>query len=121
MKHERKIIVNESALDNKDASSVFLWCMHCWRTYRRGECRLVKGFQLCPYEDCDGDTVLDAVPWGSMRSAWPGFPVIPVRGQKYTDMRGDDCRSGAVDETHLEYFMEKIRTAKPGEVEFFGP
>lgn len=46
--------------DSTDAHlSDFIWCLHCERTYRRGQYRLVNGFEMCPYPDCDGTTVLD--------------------------------------------------------------
>lgn len=41
-------------------------CLHCQRAYKIGEYRLDKRFpnlQMCPYEGCDGDTVLDAWDW----------------------------------------------------------
>ena len=43
--------------------SVFFWCLHCERVYRRGECREIDGLQMCPYEGCNGDTFGDAWPW----------------------------------------------------------
>jgi len=36
-------------------------CLHCGRAYKIGEFRLIKGMQMCPYEGCDGDTVMDPV------------------------------------------------------------
>ncbi len=119
-KPKRQMIVEKRNVHNANENSVFLWCLHCGRTYRRGECRVVKGLQMCPYDGCDGDTVLDAVPWGAMRSAWPAYPVIPERGRRYADMRGDECREGVLDVNHLAYFEEKLRNAKPEDIEFFG-
>jgi hypothetical protein len=63
--------------------SVFFWCLHCERTYRRGECREIDGLQMCPYDGCDGDTFMDAWAWESIREANPGYPVIPEEGKVY--------------------------------------
>ena len=50
----------------------FMWCLHCGRCYRFGEHReVVIGraggkhaiLDMCPYPDCDGDTMFDAFPW----------------------------------------------------------
>lgn len=44
----------------------WVWCLHCQRCYKIGEYRIEKKFddlQMCPYKGCDGDTVLDAIPW----------------------------------------------------------
>ena len=63
--------------------SVFFWCLHCERTYRQGECREINGLQYCPYEGCNGDTVMDAWPWEEIRDCDPSYPVIPVEGVRY--------------------------------------
>jgi hypothetical protein len=63
--------------------SVFFWCLHCERTYRRGECREIDGLQMCPYEGCNGDTFVDAWPWESIHSYNPEYPVIPEEGKVY--------------------------------------
>lgn len=62
---------------------VFLWCLHCERTYRRGECRIIDGLQMCPYEGCDGDTVCDGKSWGWVRESNSQYPVIPTEGVRY--------------------------------------
>jgi len=70
---------------------VFLWCLHCERTYRRGECREIDGLQMCPYEGCDGDTVFDGWAWGTVREDHPDYPAIPIPGvvyPLYTDEKG---------------------------------
>ncbi len=61
----------------------WMWCLHCERAYRRGEYRLVGGLRMCPYEDCDGDTVLDAWPWSVVRRHNPDYPPVPERGKVY--------------------------------------
>jgi hypothetical protein len=45
----------------------WVWCLHCNRAYKVGEFRTIKGLQYCPYEDCDGTTVLDAWLWEDLR------------------------------------------------------
>jgi hypothetical protein len=62
--------------------SVFCWCLHCERTYRRGECREINGLQMCPYEGCNGDTFGDAWPWEKIRGEH-NYPVIPTPGEVY--------------------------------------
>ena len=63
--------------------SVFFWCLHCERVYRQGECREIDGLQYCPYEGCNGDTVMDAWPWEEIRKCDPSYPVIPDEGKRY--------------------------------------
>lgn len=68
----------------------YIWCLHCGRTYRDGEFlkTAVGGFrdyQACPYEDCDGDAVIDSVPWEDIRRDNPGYPAKPERGVTYPD------------------------------------
>lgn len=68
-------------------SSGTLWCLHCERTYQEGEYRNenIGGdiHQMCPYEDCDGDTVVDAWDWESLLDKHPEYPKIPEKGNKY--------------------------------------
>ena len=74
----------------------YLWCLHCERTYKYGEFRMVRikpfvvdgvrhapEYQMCPYEDCDGDTVLDAWEWEDIRGYHPEYPEIPEAGKVY--------------------------------------
>ena len=63
--------------------SDYLWCLHCERAYRRGEYRLVHGLQMCPYEDCDGDTVMDGWDWAQIRDGHPEYPEVPEMGKVY--------------------------------------
>lgn len=67
----------------EEIRSDYLWCLHCQRAYRRGQYRLVRGLQMCPYEDCNGDTVLDAWDWAQIRDAHPEYPEIPEPGVVY--------------------------------------
>jgi hypothetical protein len=73
----------------------WVWCLHCERTYQVGEfkidvssrtsisSKISQGLQLCPYPDCDGDTVLDAMEWESIIEKHPEYPVIPERDKVY--------------------------------------
>ena len=63
--------------------SVFFWCLHCERVYRRGECREINGLQMCPYEGCNGDTFMDAWAWEEIRENNPPYPVIPEVRKRY--------------------------------------
>ena len=74
----------------------YMWCLHCERTYEYGQFRVQRvkpfivdhikyapEFEMCPYEDCDGDTVLDAWNWEDIREHHPDYPEIPVAGKRY--------------------------------------
>lgn len=68
---------------DEEIRSEFLWCLHCERAYKRGEFRLVNGLQMCPYEDCDGSTVLDGWDWAQIREKHAEYPEIPEKEQVY--------------------------------------
>lgn len=76
--HRDQIFIEEKRSD-------YLWCLHCQRTYLRGEYRDVEGFQMCPYEGCDGSTVLDGIDWERIRDYHKRYPKIPERGKIYRD------------------------------------
>lgn len=68
----------------------YSWCLHCERTYVKGKYRpLVSGFdnfvfKMCPYDDCDGDTVLDAWEWKRVREGREErYPAVPEEGKVY--------------------------------------
>ena len=61
----------------------FLWCLHCGRAYRWGEYREIDGLQMCPYEGCDGDTVVDGWRWEDVREGNPDYPKTPKLGHVY--------------------------------------
>ena len=63
--------------------SEYFWCLHCERTYERGKWRTIDGLQMCPYLDCDGDAVLDAIDWAEIRDANPAYPEKPSWGTRY--------------------------------------
>lgn len=74
----------------------YMWCLHCERIYEYGEFRAERikpftvdhvkyapEFEMCPYQDCDGDAVLDAWTWESVREHHPDYPKMPERGKVY--------------------------------------
>jgi hypothetical protein len=62
----------------------WLWCLHCERCYQAGEYREIDGLQYCPYEGCDGTTVLDGERWSGLRAkSPPEYPEVPERGTVY--------------------------------------
>lgn len=68
---------------DEEKRSDYLWCLHCERTYKRGEFRLEGKFQMCPYEGCDGSTVLDGIDWERFRDDYSAYPVIPEKSTRY--------------------------------------
>lgn len=64
--------------------SAYFWCLHCGRTYERGKWRTIDGLQMCPYLECDGDAVLDAIDWATIRDANPEYPETPTWGKTYS-------------------------------------
>ena len=90
--YDRETVFKEDQEDNP----VYLWCLHCERTYIYGELRTVKvkpftvdhvthepELQMCPYEDCDGDAVIDAWEWDRIREINKGYPKVPKKGRVY--------------------------------------
>ena len=67
----------------KEIRSNFLWCLDCERTYERGKWRNKDDLQMCPYLDCDGDAVIDAWDWESLREYHPDYPIQPEFGKRY--------------------------------------
>lgn len=64
--------------------SDYLWCLHCERAYNKKDHRNVDGLELCAYEGCNGDTVLDARDWKKVREGREEeYPEIPVAGKIY--------------------------------------
>lgn len=63
------------------------WCLHCGRTYKKGEIRarmvLRYRMQLCAYSDCRGSVAVDGLEWVSVREANPQYPKVPTRGVVY--------------------------------------
>ena len=69
--------------------SEYLWCLHCQRTYEHNKWRTVEGLQMCPYLECDGDAVIDAIDWTVIRDANPDYPEKPKWGKTYVWERHD--------------------------------
>lgn len=59
------------------------WCLHCERAYPLGSYRQIRDLQMCPYEGCDGDTVMDLWTWQRVREANPRYPEVPELGVVY--------------------------------------
>lgn len=81
---KRAFIERSEEVQNSSYGAVFLWCLHCERTYRRGDCSVDdEGVQWCPYDDCDGGVFMDGWTWQSVRNNHPEYPVIPEEGVRY--------------------------------------
>jgi len=65
----------------------WVWCSHCERCYKAGEYRIEvqmrNELQMCPYPDCDGDTVMDAREWNQLCDIHPEYPKEPERDKLY--------------------------------------
>jgi len=61
----------------------FLWCLQCERAYKWGGFREINGIQMCPYDGCNGDTVLDGWTWDQVLEANPDYPKAPELGKHY--------------------------------------
>ncbi len=68
---------------SEEKRSDFMWCLHCERTYNRGAFRDENGFQMCPYQGCDGSTVVDGWDWEDVRDHHPDYPHVPQDGVVY--------------------------------------
>ena len=71
----------DDAVSNR--TSEYQWCLHCERAYKRGEHRLIDGLRMCPYDGCNGDTVLDGWYWPSVRENHSDYPNVPEIGKTY--------------------------------------
>lgn len=66
------------------AADAHFYCIHCERAYERGYFRMVRSLQMCPYEGCDGDAVIDAWLWTDIADDQnPGYPATPELGKVY--------------------------------------
>jgi hypothetical protein len=62
----------------------WVWCLHCQRTYKVGEFKSDSTLlEFCPYIDCDGDTMVDPIPWEKIREPHPEYPKIPEKNKRY--------------------------------------
>ena len=67
-----------------ERKSEFLWCLHCERAYHESDVRKVRGLEVCGYEGCDGDTVMDGRDWAEIREGREDeYPEVPVKGKVY--------------------------------------
>ena len=64
----------------------YMYCISCERTYLYGEHRIILDrnnlnnyIQMCPYIDCNGDSVIDAKEWNAIRVYHPNYPEIPLK------------------------------------------
>lgn len=77
--------------DEHETPDTWLWCLHCERCYQLKDTRVVKHpalkgetLQLCHYNDCTGDTVMDAWNWDEFRAKVDReLPELPTRGVVY--------------------------------------
>jgi DNA-binding CsgD family transcriptional regulator len=94
----------------------YMWCLHCERTYEHGQFRVERVkpftvdhvryapvFDMCPYEGCTGDAVLDAWEWEFVREYHPEYPEVPEAGKVYalyplpeSDLRVESASVGQV-------------------------
>lgn len=65
------------------AEPEYYWCVHCERTYRRGQHRTVGDRFMCRYEDCDGSVFADGVGWEAILHAHPEYPAKPKPNTHY--------------------------------------
>jgi len=79
------------------SKSKHFWCRHCERTYKQDEFRQVGELQMCPYQDCNGDTVIDAWPWEDVRKGNPDYPRVPERGKVYPFHRTQEINQDEFD------------------------
>lgn len=87
---ERKILLMKHDRDEMLGhlpEGTTMFCLHCERTYPHGEYRSIfldgDILQMCPYENCDGDVVMDSKEWSSIREHHPDYPETPQRGTVY--------------------------------------
>jgi len=91
-------ILHRERAFGKESRCEYLWCLHCERAYKYGEYREevqliphdLRGkvmkkvtYQMCPYEDCDGSTVLDGIGWEEFRERHKDYPKIPALDKVY--------------------------------------
>jgi hypothetical protein len=72
----------------KIPNGTFMYCMTCERVYRHGQQKQIMDeelevMEMCPYENCDGDTVIGGKEWTWVLSCRPDYPEVPVVGKEY--------------------------------------
>lgn len=73
----------------------WVYCLHCGMVYQAGDYRLVRGLQMCPYPNCDGDTVFDSFHWEDIQRINPSYPVIPEKNKVYLLYSQEISNSGS--------------------------
>lgn len=58
------------------------------RAYPKDKFRVISDInmvlmQMCPYDDCDGDAVIDAWEWSKIQSEHSDYPEVSEEGQVY--------------------------------------
>jgi hypothetical protein len=83
VKPKKMVLMDREKIFADEKPCAFLWCLHCQRPYKWGQFRLIDGLQMCPYEGCDGDTVMDGWEWKKICEANPDYPDVPELGKVY--------------------------------------
>lgn len=74
---------------NEKPEPKYLYCTHCERAYKFGEYRQIDSLQLCPYENCSGDTIMDAMNWDQYRiDPQPKIPELNKRYPLWPSLKG---------------------------------
>lgn len=81
---DRKNTDNRSNM--KQGAEKWMWCKRCQRCYLDGEFRIMKGINLCPYNNCLGLIEIDGWPWSRILKIAPDYPEIPERNIIYPDV-----------------------------------
>jgi len=84
--------------------NAYLYCIHCERAYPKKKFRVKKDklfgdLQMCPYEECDGDAVMDAWEWDQIAMHHADYPEVPEEGKVYpmydkNNKTPDDLKTG---------------------------
>jgi len=75
--------MERDAIFGKLEEGTYLYCFHCERAYEYGNFRQIDNLQMCPYENCTGDAVMNAHEWTSIRQAHKDYPEIPELNKVY--------------------------------------
>ena len=84
MSNDRNEIFGEDT-----SGDAILWCLSCERTYLYKEHRTMcidlgeELLEICAYQDCTGDAVLDAKDWEWVREKHTDYPETPEKGKVY--------------------------------------
>ncbi len=73
----------------KVSGNGYLYCMHCERVYKSGNFKHVMTsemddvLQMCPYEGCTGDAVINAIDWKDVKEHHAEYPEEPELNKIY--------------------------------------